>query len=291
MSDYDQSYGVFTQEIWSPRITRAFEKKLAAAPFFVDYTDEVSMGGDTIHIPNMSNAFTATAVTATSGAYSYTEVSETTRAITLNQWYQSSYPMTDLQEAQYSKMYNLPGEYLNKMAYSLAKNYDSAILALGASLTSSVGDSATDISATALENAIAIMESNSVPMDEVAFFFHPYAYWKEIVRSPKLYQANTYGDKYKGLDYTPHSELYGIPVIVSSNVPAGTAGTEGGHRNLLVHNHTFVHARANLMGPKTAGARVQKQKTEALRTMHVADIAYGVQKTSTVLGVRIISNN
>lgn len=88
----------------------------------------------------------------------------------------------------------------------------------------------------------------------------------------------------------PHSTLYGVPVFISANVPAGTAGTEGGHRNLLIHRRTFIHARANLLGPKTAGARVQEKQTENLAVKFVADIAYGVQKTSKTAGVRIISN-
>ena len=87
-----------------------------------------------------------------------------------------------------------------------------------------------------------------------------------------------------------HDRLYGIPVVISPNVPAGTASTEGGHRNLLVQKSAFVYAIANLEGGEANGIHLVEKKSESLRTKIIADIAYGVQYTSAYKGVRIISN-
>jgi hypothetical protein len=50
------------------------------------------------------------------------------------------------------------------------------LLALGSSITKGTGDSATNISATTIETAIAFVESSNIPKEECAFFFHPNAY-------------------------------------------------------------------------------------------------------------------
>ena len=35
-------------EVWSPRIDEYFKKKLHAAPHFMDFSNEVAQGGDTV---------------------------------------------------------------------------------------------------------------------------------------------------------------------------------------------------------------------------------------------------
>lgn len=156
-------------EIWSPSINRAFQAKLVAASFFTDYSDDISGGGDKIWIPAMSNAFTATSINTTSGAITPTNVDETAGSITLDQWKGVAYPITDYQKALIARKYNIQAEYAQKMGYELARKVDADLLALGASLTKSTGDSATNLTATSIETAIAFIESSNIPREECAF--------------------------------------------------------------------------------------------------------------------------
>lgn len=279
---YSQTYDVFNPEIWSSKLNRAFQKKLVAASFFDNYSSEIAGRGDLLWIPGLSNGFTATAIATTSGDINPTNLSDTKSSMTIDQWMGTSFVMTDYQAKMVGSQYRLQEEYINKMGYALALKVDTDLLALGASITKVLNDSATSITATVLEQAIAFMESSSVPLSECAFIFHPNAYWKEVMGSDKLVNASKYGKVI--LPNPPHNELYGIPVYITANVPAGTAGTEGGHRNLLVHKNAIIYAMAN------DGVQITTAKGESLRTKYIADVMYAKKLLNPGSGVRIISN-
>jgi hypothetical protein len=278
-----QTYDVFNPEIWSSKLNRAFQKKLVAASFFDNYTSEISGRGDLLWIPGLSNGFTATAIATTSGDITPTNLSDTKSSMTIDQWMGTAFIMTDYQAKMVGSQYRLQEEYINKMGYELALKVDTDLLALGASITKGLNDSATSLTSTILEQAIAFMESSSIPVSECAFIFHPNAYWKEIMGSDKLVNASKYGKVI--LPNPPHNELYGIPVYITANVPAGTAGTEGGHRNLLVHKNAIIYAIAN------DGVKISTKNGESLRTKYIADVMYAKKLLNAGSGVRIISNN
>lgn len=278
-----QSYTAFTPEIWSVRVNRAMKAKLVAAKFFSDYSDEISGEGDILHIPNVTNGFAATAIATTSGDITPTNLGDTTTALTLNVWMGTSFIITDYQKEVASKNYRIQQEYQDKMGYALAKKVDTDLLALGSSITPGVGDSGTNITATTLEEAMAIMESNNIPLEECAWIFHPYAYYKEVLKSATLVDASKYGRAI--LPTLPQNEMFGLPVFITSQIPAGTAGTEGGHRNLLIHKDAIVFAFA------AGGPKMQELKGESLRTKYTADVVYGKSVLNATYGVRIISNN
>jgi len=279
---YSQSYAVFKPEIWSAKLNRAFEKNLIAAKFFNNYSNDIAGKGDVVYIPAISNGFTAAAINTTSGDITPTNLSDTKSSITINNWEGATFIFTDFDKATIGAQYNLQAEYIHKMGYALAAKLDTDILALGASITESLGDSGTSLTSTVLEQAIAFMESSSIPLSECAFIFHPNAYWKEIMGSDKLVNASKYGKAI--LPDPPHNTLYGIPVYISANVPLGTTGTEGGHRNLLVHKNAIVYAIAN------DGVQLHEKDSESLRTKYIADIMYGKTILNAGSGVRLISN-
>ena len=279
---YSQTYDVFNPEIWSSKLNRAFQKKLVAAQFFDNYSSEIAGRGDLLWIPGLSNGFTATAIATSTGDIAPTNLSDTKSSMTIDQWMGTSFVMTDYQAKMVGSQYRLQEEYINKMGYALALKVDTDLLALGASITKVLNDSATSITATVLEQAIAFMESSSIPLSECAFIFHPNAYWKEVMGSDKLVNASKYGKVI--LPNPPHNELYGIPVYITANVPAGTAGTEGGHRNLLVHKNAIIYAMAN------DGVQITTAKGESLRTKYIADVMYAKKLLNPGSGVRIISN-
>lgn len=265
-----------------------------AAPIFTDYSSDLTAGGDILHLPKMSKTFAGATVTATSGRISYQELSDSTVALTVDQWYYTAYPITDRQKVQMTNPMRWINQYNQDMGYELAETFDSALLALGASVTDEVGDSATDISATTIENAVAILDSNSVPITECAMILHPYAYWKEMMKSATLVDASKYGKAI--LPNPPHNQLFNIPVYITPQVPAGTAGTEGGHRNLIIHKGSLGYAFANLGGRGTGAnvpvrVQIKNQLDDQLATKYVADVLYGTAKVQLGWGVRLISNN
>ena len=173
---YSQTYDVFKPEIWSAKLNRAFERNLVAAKFFDNYSNDIAGKGDVVYIPAISNGFTAASINTTSGDITPTNLSDTKSSITINNWEGATFIFTDFDKATIGAQYNLQSEYIHKMGYALAAQLDTDILALGASIDKGLGDSATSLTATVLEQAIAFMESSSIPLSECAFIFHPNAY-------------------------------------------------------------------------------------------------------------------
>lgn len=284
-----QTFTAFTPEVWSPRINYFFRAKLAAAPFFDDYSADVADGGDTIHIPNVTDAFSPTAIPTTSGVVTSTNLSDTNSNLSVSNWFGVAYDLSDFQYAQIAKSYNIKNSYAQAMGYSLARKLDSAILANGSSITSSVGSSATNLLSTSIEKAFGILTSRSVPKEECVMFLHPKAYWGELMAIQKYYDASQFGKP--SLPTGVHDMLYGVPVVITSQVPVGTAGTEGddGHRNLLIHRSAIVYALGKLPGATQNGVRIQEKPSEDLKVRFIGDIAYGTLVLNANAGVRILS--
>jgi len=279
-----QQYDVFQPEVWSAKITRFFGDKLLAGSFFLNYSDDVSMGGDTINIPNIADSFTATDVNVTSGDITATNLADTTTALSIDKWKAAAFVISDFQAAQIAKKYKLQSEYVSAASYKLAKALDTALLTNAGSLTASVGSSSTALVSSNLEAAIAVMESNSIPLQDCVWFFHPKAYWKEISAIQKYYDASNFGKA-----TTPYGNvdtLYGMPVLVTANVQA-VAGS--GHTNLLAYKGAVAYAMANLWGSGKK-VRIQVKSAESLRKKIIADIAYGTVLLNATRGVRVISN-
>lgn len=284
-----QTFTAFTPEVWSPRINYFFRAKLAAAPFFDDYSSDVADGGDTVHIPNVTQAFTPSAIATTNGTVSSTNLSDTNTNLSVSSWYGVAYDLTDFQFAQIAKSYNIKNAYAQAMGYALAQKFDTDLLGQGSNITAVVGDSATSLLSTTIEKAFGILESNSIPKEECVLFLHPKAYWGEVMAIQKYYDASQFGKP--SVPQGAHDMLYGVPVVITSQVPAGTAGTEGasGHRNLLVHRSALVYALGRLPGAVQGGVRIQEKPSEDLKVRFIGDIIYGVGYLNANAGVRILS--
>lgn len=281
-----QTFTAFTPEIWSPRINYFFRAKLAAAQFFDDYSADVADGGDTVHIPNLANSFSPTAIATTNGSVSSTNLSDTNTNLSISSWLGVAYDLTDFQYAQILKSYNVKNAYAQAMGYSLAKKFDTDLLAQSSNITPSVGNSATALLSTTLEKAFGILESNSIPKDECILFVHPKTYWNRIMAIQKYYDASQFGRP--SLPTGVQDMLYGVPVVITSQVPTGTAGTEGGIRNLLVHRSSLIYAMGKLPGALENGVRIQEKPSEDLKVRFIGDIAYGVAYLNARAGVKIV---
>ncbi len=278
-------------ELWSPFVSVYFKKKLGAAKHFRDFSEEFKSGGDRTSIPTVGDNFVATAILTTNGDISTRIISDTAVVLAIDKWYGEAILISDFQRAQVSASYNMKSIYAEAMADKLARKLDTDLLALGSSLNPAVGDSATDVKVSTIEEVMSIVDSYSLPHEDLMFFFHPTVYWNELRGDPRLTDSSNYG-----IVTTPYGQiptLFGIPLYLTTQIPAGTDNSEGGHRNLLVHKNAFVWALGNIPGTSSQGVRVQEFPgySGTLATKVVADIMYGVKLLSSTYGVRIISNN
>jgi len=280
-----QSYTVFNPYIWSPRVTEYFKEKLLFGKFFNALSAEARTEGSRIYVPALATRFTISDINTTSGEITATDVSETEFYLNVNNWKGGGFYLTKFQEAQMRKSYAAQDRYMQGLSHDLAKTLDTALWTYTSAtqISKSVGDSATSILATSLEKAISIAESDSLPIESMAFFFHPKAWYKEVLANSDLRKAADYGETVLNR-LIFKKNIYGIPVGITPQVSVGAAGTEGasGHRNALIHPEAICFAVQTPIG-------IEELKGEAKRILVAGDMIYGLKQLRTDAGVRIIS--
>jgi hypothetical protein len=294
-----QTYVAFRPDIWSPYVDNVFNAKLFAAKYFKNYSDYVTEGGKTIVIPSGA-AYTATAITTTTGDITGNIVTDTVYRLDIDKWYGAVRVFADFQKAQVLSNYRTMETHAENMGATLAKALDSSLIGLvtSTSISPVVNASTAGIKSSDLEAAIGIMESYNIPREECIFFFHPKVYFGEVLAVQKLYDASQFGKP--SVIQGSHDQIYGVPVVVTTQVGAATASTEAAitkKRNFLIHNRALAYAIGNLpnegnSASMPSGVRMQEKKSENLRTTIVADIMYGVKQIGgSYRGVRLIGKN
>jgi len=279
----DNKFDVFTPEIWSPRLNRFLRVRLAAAPFFIDLSDEVAQGGDVIHVPHIDDNFSATSVPVTSGTIAGTDVTSTKTNLTVDQWQAVAYLMTDFEAREVAKKYRLQNEYAKAMGYALAKKLDTDLLALTGSMDRTAATTTTDLVATNIEHAFGILSSDAVPREECVFFVHPKVYWNDLMAEQKYYDASQFG--MPSLPKGAHDRLYGVPVVLTTQVTGGNGAGTLGLTNALVHRSSVIYAIGR------GGAKFSEKPSENLRRKVIADIIYGKVLMNDKRGVRILATS
>lgn len=266
-------------EIWGEQINDYFRYNLKLASFFIDRSDELTDGGDTIYTPNLSALTVSTKtnnaeVTLSSPTY-------TTQTLVVSTWKESSFVIEDREMAQLKKSYYLQSKIAEGGAYEVAQDLDDAIAALFSGFSTAVGASNTNLADSNLLQAIATLEAAGVPgiyTGEVSWILHPNTFYRQIGIIDKftLWQ-NTKSEEPRMKAPTPM--LYGIPVIVTPAVGV----TLGSRNNVLAHKDAIHWARLS-MPAKAAmgyvgseGVRVQQSYVhEYLGELVTIDLCYGV---------------
>lgn len=291
--------GVFP-EVWSDYINWQYESKLLAAKFFLDFSDDVGDGGQKIHIPDaFTNTFTASTKTVGSEV---TLLSPATvdANFTINTWKETSFLIEDFHAAAILRSQNLQKGLAEKASYTVAKAFDSSILALVTGLSVIVNDSASDVTDPDIRNAISKLDGADVPAEDRAFFFHPDVVWQDLFGVAKYYDAATLGMTNGPIRSGQIPSLYMIPIYQTTNLDA----TLTSYQNALTHKSAFGFAVANLGnasmnqpavfdGPGTPydyKVRVQSSYIhENLGTLTTSDVMYATTEVRDAAGVWIKS--
>lgn len=275
-------YSTLTPEIWSPTVTSFFKAKLLAARAFTDLSGDVTEGGDRINLPHMPDGYTTSAITQSTGNLTWVAVTKAETVLSIDQWRGMSIPLSDFRLAQIATKYNIRRLLAQDAGFTLARTFDRVILTEAQDNAGAVvGASDTDLDATALEEALSIIESNSVPKDQLRLIVHPKPYFVDLFKSSKVYDASTFG--IPNLPSGNIDVVYGVPVFRTPQVLTSA----GGYNNLLVHPLGLAWATGNIPGMSGGAVRVEFKQASpssvvgAKRTDIELDLMYGVQSWRT----------
>lgn len=278
--------------LWGERLNDFFKAKLVAAPFFTDRSSELADGGKSLYTPTLTEMTASAKVNATT--VNLNAPSDPKITLTVDQWFECSFAIEDLEAAQVKRSYVLMERYAKNAGYSIAKKLDIAITTLFANFSNTVGTSTVNLADSDIRNAIAFLDSNDVDSMEAAFFMAPNVFWKQIQALDKFSLAinSPVNDP---TSKNPDAYLYGRKVYITTTIINVSGAT--GRFNAFAHPDAIHWATSPLgaggsMGSMVGskGIRVQSNYIpQYLSTVTTADIAYGVIENRDNAGVTVVT--
>lgn len=277
-------------EIWSPIVNEPNFPKAVAMNFFTDLS-AFAGEGDRIHVPNIyTNIFTASTQTTQGNAVVDQSPAQVDVYLDVDTHKYVAWIIGKKDMKQLASKYMLNEKYAREAKNVLTVAIEDSIFGLYSSLsTNTVGDTATVVTDAEIVEAISKLAVLDYDLDQTAFFFHPFVYWRQIVTISKYYTWNTsqiavirdgnFGpmDKSRSLQ----GQLYGQPVFTSTRIVKGLST----YRNLFAHPAAFGFALAG-------GINVDAQYLlQNLGTLTVVDVIYGVAVLREAAAVLINAND
>ena len=265
-------------ELWGgEKINNFFRANLVAANHFWDVSDMAAQGGDTIHIPTLTEMSANDKVNGSEVTLNNATYGETNLSIDTHK--EVSFLIEKKEAKQVLNSYNLQEKLMNNAAYTAAKELDSALLSLYSGLSQSEGASDAALSDSNIRSAIETVKSNDVPAEGLAFFFNSAQIWGDLMGI----------DRFVNFDYTTDrpvqngekGTLYGIKVYETNNLPTTDSGNTA--HGLLAHTDAFVYATQ-------AMDLDANYIPEYLGTLVTADVIFGVAENRDEAAVHIISD-
>ena len=292
----------FVPKLWSDEVLIQREKNLIAANFFKRINHK-GKKGDTIVIPFISNM--AAYLKAATYPVNIQTAAEGLINITLDKHTEASKLYEDFFMVQ--QRYDLRGEYTKKAGYALALALDSYILGAptstvaistsdgsisftestaagtlpaayrvvgsdGKTAWSSAGaGNGSDLSDAGIRRMIQTLDDNNVPEEDRALIIPPSQ--KNVLLGIDKFTLFQHIGRTKELTTGQFGEIYGLQVLVSTNVPTilATDGTTSYRTALLAHKDAMCSAIQ-------MDVRVQSQyKQEYLATLVTSDMIFGVK--------------
>ena len=268
-------------EIWSSKVNNFFRANLKTASFFEDWSSELAGGGDTVHVPNLTE-MTANAKAANTQVV-LSAPTETTVDLVVNVHTHVAFLIEDASASKVKASYMLQERYAKNAGYTVASKLEDALIALFAGFSQTVGDSATTLNDSNIRAAIAYLDTANVPAENRAFFLHPNVIWNQVQGIDKfslLINTNGADPVLKG----QVGMLYGIPVVGTSRIGV----TLGSRYCALAHSSALAFATGNMTPGQEGSVRLQTDyRLEYLGTLVVADLMYGVKENRDNAGVLI----
>lgn len=288
----------FLPELWSDEIIAAYKKNLVLAQF-VRKMSFKGKKGDALHIPNPSRGLAAQTKSENT-AVTLQNLSQSEIVVNLNQHKEVSYLIEDIVEVQ--ALPTLRKHYTDDAGYAMAKDVDDALWDLVKYLGNGSGtyvhnrsfqfntstgaleaydaDGTVDIGAfsdVGFRRAIQYLDDADQPMDGRVFVVPPSL--RNALMGTARYTEQAFVGDVSGGNTIRNGEvgnLYGIPVVVSSNCPTLESGVKGA---LLAHRDWAVHVEQMSVRSQT------QYKQEFLATLFTSDMLYGTKVLRSDAGV------
>lgn len=289
----------YINEVWPGMVNEEFFSKPVAANFFMDLSAYAQEGGDIFHVPDaFTNAFSASTQSTQATEVTTQAPATSDGTLTINTHVYIATLLGDMDARQVKSNYDLSAIYNRKAVGTLMESLEAAIFGLQSSVTTNTeGDTASVVDDVTVRLALEDLETADVPRDELAWFFHPYTYYAQILAIQKYYDASQAGwmggsgpvisgnfGSSAAMNASRKGTLFGVPLYTSSNV----VNTLLAVKNLLAHKDALAFAI------QTPGGKIRFQAAnwlENIGTLAVWDMIYGVAALREAAAVVLNGSN
>lgn len=279
---------VMIPETWGTRINDFYRPELKLASFFTDRSDELMDGGDTVYTPNLTQMSASDKTVGSQVVLSSPTETKVTLAVDTHK--HVAFVIEDVIAAKVKRSYNTQERYMKNAAYTVAKTVETAIAALFASFSVSVGTTTEALTRPVILEAISKYSTQSfAPLETAAFILHGKTIWEDVmaidVYATAFNTSNASNPVLKG----QVGRLHNIPVIQCNNL--ATANEAADYVGALCNPDAIHWAALDLQGGEDSmSVRLQASYVhEYLGTLVTADIAFGVIENRDAAAVKIIS--
>ena len=246
------SIDAYFPEVWAQETLDALEENFViAACVHRDFEDDVAKYGDVVNT-RKPTVPTARAKSA-GGSYTIDDAEASNVSVTLDKHYYVRYLFEDAEQAK--SVRDLRVEYINPAAIALARQIESDLVGLWASLSTNVVSCGTSIEVADVASAWRKLVTAKAPMDgRWSAIVHPEAAEDLLNADSKLFMdAGKTGDAGRAMREAELGRKLGFTFLVSQNVPKVTSGVSPSPeiRNCFFHPNAFALVTRPLPAPPT----------------------------------------
>ncbi|KOG21996.1 P22 phage major capsid protein family protein [Streptomyces viridochromogenes] len=234
-----------------------------------DYEGEISASGDTVHIGSLTRPTIAT-YTKNSTAINPQTLTTTDQTLLVDQSKYFAFEVDDIDRRQARDGGQLLNKAANDAAFGLA---DTADLFLSALMTANAGNVITAGDAATADAAYKIVLALKVKLDKAKvpsagrFLIVSPEFHALLLQDARFIDASQYGDS-NAIRNGEVGRILGFNVLVSLNLPAGTAGTAPEVSNFVVAGHAMATTFAEQIN-KVEAYRPEGSFGDAIKGLHL----------------------
>lgn len=231
--------GAYIPELWNEEILKARTNILVMVDKILHVTPEGLKFGDTVHIPRLGNE---TALNKTAGsAVTYASATDTSVDINITSYKYVAKIIEDIVQVQ--SQYDLFSNFSEKIGYALATAVDTDILALTTGFAAqSVGSHiAYTIAETDIIKAARMLNTANAPMKDRYMVVDPFGY-SQLCSISDFIRYDAGGKTPAPVNTGVIGEIFGIQVLMSTNINTAGAGTATSAIGFMFHKEAWAIA-------------------------------------------------
>jgi N4-gp56 family major capsid protein len=263
----------FIPEVWAADLFVGLRKEQIFGQAGVinrDYEGEIAQSGDTVHIGTLA-APTISTYTKNSTVIDPQTLTTTDQTLVVDQTKYFAFEVDDVDARQVKAGGQLLTKAASDAAYGLSDSQDTFLATL---MTTNAGNVITAGDVASADAAYKVVLALKIKLDKAKiptagrFLIVAPEFHSMLLQDPRFTDASKYADGGSTIRNGEVGRVLGFTVMISLNLPQGTAGTAPEVSNFVVAGHSMATTLAEQIN-KVEAYRPQNSFSDAIKGLHM----------------------